>query len=65
MKHKAKYTGIISGIIAIAIYSGCVFADMYAKSAIKGIAFQVVNAAGIPDGIYNGSYEIALVKASV
>jgi uncharacterized protein with FMN-binding domain len=65
MKRRVKYAGIIGGVILIAINSACAFVDLYAKSATKDIAFQRVNAAGIPDGTYNGSYEIAPVKVGV
>jgi uncharacterized protein with FMN-binding domain len=65
MKHKTKFAGIAGGLIAVAIYSSCAIVDMYAKSATKNVVFQVVNATGIPDGVYNGSYEIAPVKVSV
>ncbi|GHT56822.1 FMN-binding protein [Spirochaetia bacterium] len=65
MKHKTKFVAIAGGLIAIAIYSSCAIVDMYAKSATKNVAFQVVNARGIPDGVYNGSYEIVPVKVGI
>jgi uncharacterized protein with FMN-binding domain len=65
MKHRAKRAGIIAGIVFIAVLVVYCKTSANAKSATENITFQVVNAAGVPDGVYNGSYEIGPVKVIV
>jgi uncharacterized protein with FMN-binding domain len=65
MKHRAKRAGIITGIVVIVVLLVYCKTSANAKSATGNITFQIVNAAGVPDGVYNGSYEIGPVKVII
>jgi uncharacterized protein with FMN-binding domain len=65
MKHRLKYAGIITGIAVIAVLLVYCRTSINAKAATENIMFQVVNARGVPDGVYKGSYEITPVKVVV
>jgi uncharacterized protein with FMN-binding domain len=65
MKHRAKRAGIIAVLVVIAVLLVYCKTGTNAKSATENITFQVVNAAGVPDGLYKGSYEIGPVKVVV
>jgi uncharacterized protein with FMN-binding domain len=65
MKRKVKIAVIIAVVLVVLIVGVWLMAGIYAKSTTKDIVFQTVDAVGVADGIYDGSYEIVPVKASV
>jgi uncharacterized protein with FMN-binding domain len=65
MKHRAKRADIIAVLVVIAVLLVYCKTGTNAKSAVGNITFQVVNAADVPDGVYNGSCEIGPVKVII
>lgn len=65
MKKAAKVIGIIAGALCVITIGFFIMIHVNTTRAAKDINIQITDAAGVSDGTYVGSYEIASVKVSV
>jgi uncharacterized protein with FMN-binding domain len=65
MKRKMIVIALVAGVVLVIGIGGFIAVDRATKSATKNIVVYTQNASGIPDGTYDGSYEISPVKVVV